>query len=376
MIELKNISKSYSKKQILKNINLKVKEGEFLILIGESGCGKTTLLKLINKIHTPTEGEILINNINIKEINSVELRRGIGYIIQKVGLMPHMTVGENIEIILKLLKKEKNFIKNRSYELLNLVKLDPEEYYLRYPNELSGGQKQRIGVARALSTNPKIILMDEPFSALDPITRESLQEEILSLHRTLNKTIVFVTHDMDEALKLGTRIVILKDGEIIQADTPEKILKNPANEFVENFVGKSRLWKNPNLLTLKDIMKRRVPKIPIVASLVSALEVMDEYESAFCIVTKKNGINAHIPIGILRKQDINLEQISNSKLTSVKDIMREDFLKFTPDKSLSGLLKEVGSAKVKVIVIVNEKGELIGAIGLNVLLDTLSAIAP
>lgn len=242
MIEFVEVSKVYEDNFVaLKNINLKIKNGELLVLIGPSGCGKTTTMKMINRLIEPTKGEIYIDGKAIKNENPVELRRNIGYVIQQIGLLPHMTIKDNVALVPKLKKLEPNKYLKRVDELLEMVGLDPEIYRDRYPNELSGGQQQRIGVIRALAADPPIILMDEPFSALDPISREQLQDELLRLHSELNKTIVFVTHDMDEALKIADRICIMDQGEIVQLGSPEEILRHPANDFVKNFIGEKRL---------------------------------------------------------------------------------------------------------------------------------------
>ena len=232
MLEFHDVTKRYGNgKPAVNNLNLTIEKGEFVCFIGPSGCGKTTTMKMVNRLIDVTEGAILVDGKNIKEQDPVELRRSIGYVIQQIGSMPHMTIRENIVLVGTLLKWRKEKKDERARELIKLVNL-PEEYLDKYPHELSGGQQQRIGVLRALAANPPLILMDEPFGALDPITRDALQEEFKKLQRELNKTIVFVTHDMDEALKLGDRIVIMKDGEIVQVDTPEEILRNPANDFV------------------------------------------------------------------------------------------------------------------------------------------------
>lgn len=238
LIEFKNVSKTYEDGfQALKHINLEVKSGELLVLIGPSGCGKTTTMKMINRLIDPTEGDIYIDGENIKRKNPVLLRRNIGYVIQQIGLLPHMTIEENIAIVPKLKKWPKEKYMKRVDELLDLVGLDPVVFKKRYPHELSGGQQQRVGVIRALAAEPPIILMDEPFSALDPISREQLQDELIHLQEDIKKTIVFVTHDMDEAIKIANRIAIMRDGEIIQLDTPERILRYPKNEFVRSFIG-------------------------------------------------------------------------------------------------------------------------------------------
>ncbi len=238
MIEFINVEKSYEGRKIIKNLNLKIEEGKLVVLIGPSGCGKTTCLKMINKLIEPSSGTILINGEDISKKDTIELRRNIGYVIQQTGLFPHMTVGQNIGLVPYLKKWDKVKIMERVEELLNLVGLDIEEYANRYPNELSGGQQQRVGVARALATNPEIILMDEPFSALDPITRRDLQNELIRLQKKLRKTIVFVTHDIDEAIKLGDKICIMREGNIIQYDSAKNIQENPADGFVSEFIGK------------------------------------------------------------------------------------------------------------------------------------------
>ena len=249
MIEIKNVSKKLGNRTILDNISLTIESGSLVVLIGSSGCGKTTTLKLINKLITPTSGEIFIDNKPLSKENTINLRRKIGYVIQNTGLFPHLTIKENIELIPKL-KKEKPVedIEKTTIDLLNMVGLNPETYLNKYPSELSGGQQQRVGVARAFATDAEIILMDEPFSALDPITRTSLQEELFSLQEELKKTIIFVTHDMDEALKIADKICIMKDGKVAQYDTPENILRNPANDFVRDFIGSDRVWNNPEFI--------------------------------------------------------------------------------------------------------------------------------
>ncbi len=225
MLKLENVSKTYKGgKKAVKNIDLEIAKGEFICFIGPSGCGKTTTMKMINRLIEPSSGNIFIEGENIMKKDPVQLRREIGYVIQQIGLFPHMTIAQNISLVPKLLKWPEEKRKERARELLKLVDMGPE-YLERYPHELSGGQQQRIGVLRALAAEPPLILMDEPFGALDPITRDSLQEEFKKLQKTLNKTIVFVTHDMDEAIKLADRIVILKDGEIVQVGTPDDILR-------------------------------------------------------------------------------------------------------------------------------------------------------
>ncbi|MFB1080983.1 ABC transporter ATP-binding protein [Jeotgalibacillus sp. JSM ZJ347] len=242
MIVFKNVSKTFEDgTEAIKDMNLHIKEGQLVALIGPSGCGKTTTMKMINRLISITSGTIEIDGKDTGDVKEVELRRNIGYVIQRIGLFPHMTIEENVGLIPKLKGKKKTEYQNRVDELLKLVGLDPKVYKKRYPLELSGGQQQRVGVVRALAGEPPIILMDEPFSALDPISREQLQNELKQLQTTIKKTIVFVTHDMDEALKIADEIVVMKDGFIQQIASPENLLKNPANDFVRSFIGEERI---------------------------------------------------------------------------------------------------------------------------------------
>jgi osmoprotectant transport system ATP-binding protein len=238
VISFENVSKKYDDGTFaVRSFNLHIEEGELLVLIGPSGSGKTTTLKMINRLIPFTEGTIRIKDQKISDYDIHELRWDIGYVLQQIALFPHMTIEENIAVVPEMKKWEQQRISQRIDELLNMVGLDPDTYRKRLPHELSGGQQQRIGVARALAANPPIILMDEPFSALDPLSREKLQDDLIELQRNIKKTIVFVTHDMSEALKLGDRICLMRKGEIVQTGTPEELVKQPANEFVREFVG-------------------------------------------------------------------------------------------------------------------------------------------
>jgi len=237
MIEFINVGMTYPCGSVgLKNINLTINESEITVFIGPSGSGKTTLLKMINRLEDNTTGEVKINGKNVKEYNIHKMRWDIGYALQQVALFPHMNVEENIAIVPELKKWKKEKINARIDELLNMVGLEPEKYRKRKPSELSGGEAQRVGIARALAADPKIILMDEPFSALDPITRASLQEDVKKLQKQIHKTIVFVTHDIEEAFLLGDKICIIQDGELIQSGTKQEIISNPKNDFVKKFI--------------------------------------------------------------------------------------------------------------------------------------------
>lgn len=235
IISFKNVNKYYGKNKILSNFNLDINKGEFITVIGSSGSGKTTMLKMINGLLIPDEGDVIVNGQSVKNTDLIRLRRNIGYVIQEIGLFPHMTVSKNISYVLELEKHNKTELLETVNNLINVVELD-KEMLDRYPNELSGGQKQRVGIARALASRPEILLMDEPFGALDGITRKSLQEEILKIQKKLNVTIVFITHDIKEAFKLGSRIIIVDKGEIVQSGDKNEIKNNPKTEFVKNLI--------------------------------------------------------------------------------------------------------------------------------------------
>jgi osmoprotectant transport system ATP-binding protein len=262
MIEFRGVSKIYpgSERPVVNDLSFEVLDGEICVLVGPSGCGKTTSMRMINRLIEPSSGEILINGEPNTAMSGTRLRRHIGYAIQQIGLFPHRTIAANIATVPQLLEWEKNRIAARVDELLELVGLDPEQYRNRYPAELSGGQQQRVGVARAMAADPPIMLMDEPFGAVDPITRHRLQDEFLRIQGEIQKTIVFVTHDIDEAIKMGDRIAILQQGGILaQYDTPENILATPNSEFVSSFVGKDRVLKRLSLLRVSDVKELDAP---------------------------------------------------------------------------------------------------------------------
>lgn len=260
MITFDHVSKIYDGGvDAVCNLSMEVVEGETVILLGTSGSGKTTTLKMVNRLIEPTSGHILIDGTDIMEQDPIQLRRGIGYAIQHIGLFPHMTVADNISVVPKLLRWSRDRLAERVDELLAMVGLDPDEFRDRFPIQLSGGQRQRIGVARALAADPPIILMDEPFGALDPITREQLQDEFIELESEIKKTILFVTHDVFEAVKMGDRIVLLDAGKLQQLATPAELVENPANEFVDNFLGQHRFQLSLLTRTIKTIMPAEPP---------------------------------------------------------------------------------------------------------------------
>jgi osmoprotectant transport system ATP-binding protein len=235
------------------NLSFEVPAGKICVLIGPSGSGKTTAMQMVNRLITMTSGDVTIDDRSITDLDETELRRGIGYVFQQIGLFPHMSVEDNIGTVPRLLKWPKERIRARAQELLELVGLDPEDDLRRYPSEFSGGQRQRIGVARAMAADQPLMLMDEPFGAVDPIARDRLQDDFLRLHKEVPKTVVFVTHDIDEAIKMGHRIALLRDGELVQYDTPDNILAEPANEFVADFVGADRGLKRLRVWRLGDL---------------------------------------------------------------------------------------------------------------------------
>jgi osmoprotectant transport system ATP-binding protein len=247
----------------VRQVSFAVDEGSFVVLLGPSGCGKTTLLKMVNRLVEPTSGAIYLGPQEIRQMDATQLRRQIGYVIQQVGLFPHMTVAQNIAVVPDLLRWSKARTAARVNELLALVDLDPAEYRDRYPSQLSGGQRQRVGVARALAGDPGLILMDEPFGAIDAITRTGLQDELLRLQRKLQKTILFVTHDVEEALRLADKIVIMRDGEVVQHDTPFRILSQPANDFVSELIGAGDAVRLLSLVRVKSAMVPLTPETAV-----------------------------------------------------------------------------------------------------------------
>nr|WP_286674109.1 ABC transporter ATP-binding protein [Clostridium sp. ZBS13] len=365
VIEFKNVSKVFKNQTVLKDVSFKIDKGELVSIIGESGCGKTTTLKMINSLIKPSSGKILIDGENIGFKDVIKLRRNMGYVIQQTGLFPHMTIRENIEIIPRLEKVEKSNIEKKTYELMDMVGLNAEEYLDRYPTELSGGQQQRIGVARAFATNPEIILMDEPFSALDPITRLQLQDELIDLQSKVRKTIVFVTHDMDEAIRIADKICIMNGGRIIQYDTPENILKNPCNDFVSEFIGKNRIWSSPEFIKVKDIMIDNPITCYKNISLLKCVEKMRSSKvDSLMVIDKLNHL-----LGIVTAKQI---QNNTDRSVAVENIMNSDFIKASPDDTIIDILELVKENKISRLPVVDEGGCLRGIITKSSLVTTLS----
>ncbi len=369
MIELKGIVKEYSpRKRVIDSIDLKVEKGEFVVLVGESGCGKSTTLKMINKLTLPTEGNIEIKGQDIRDIRGTALRRRIGYVIQSIGLFPHFTIEQNIALVPGIQGKSKRQTHQRVEELMETIGLPHKEYAKEYPHRLSGGQRQRVGVARALAGDPDIILMDEPFSALDPINREQLQDEILSIQEHFHKTIVFVTHDIGEALKLGDRIAVMQNGRILQYDSPGEILKNPTSSFIEDFVGRDRLWQTPEYLTAQDVMCDEIPSTSGKQNILQGLERMRKHRTSFLLIL---GEGTAIQ-GIVQKPQ--LAALRGEK-KSLQEVMDQNMLTVSKDTPLAEILK-LRQAKGIKYTLVTEDNKVIGMIANSSIMDTLAEIIP
>lgn len=353
MIEFKDVSKIYGNNVAVNNINLKIEEGEFICFIGTSGSGKTTSMRMINKMVIPTKGEILINGTNINEINDVELRRSIGYVIQNVGLMPHMNIYDNIVMVPRLLKWDEEKMQRIAKTLLKRVDLD-EDVLKQYPSELSGGMQQRIGVIRALAADQNIILMDEPFGALDPITRDSLQRLIKKLQKDLNKTVVFVTHDMDEALNMADKIVVMDKGEIVQVDSPANIVKSPANDFVRDLIGEERLnqasfdFETVQSIMRKPIMMNENQSIGAVAKLMAKTKIDD-----VLLVNDHNILTGRIDMYALANRQ-------NSKAPAKSIMKKVTYIKNdTAIRDAIYYIQELGHRNLSVV---DDMGKLVGII--------------
>ena len=374
MIRLQRVRKTYDgQKNIVDDLDFEIRKGELVVLVGESGCGKTTTMKMINRLIEPDSGDIYIDGKNIKSFNKNELRRNIGYVIQDIGLFPHLTVRKNVSVVPLLCKKDKAEVDRSVEDLLRLVNLPPEEFAERYPGELSGGQQQRVGFARALANNPDIILMDEPFSALDPITREQLQNELLSLQEELHKTIVFVTHDIDEAIKLGDRIAVMSEGRIIQFDTPEEILKYPVNPFVESFVGKDRLWKKPEFLKAEDVMNTKVVTIGQNRSVAHAIELMKMHNTDVLVVVDRPTESSGKILGIV---GTNRFKGVGDNTIKMKDIMKSDFPRISRDMCLVDVLKIREQSDTLYSPVMDENDRVVGIITNASIISVLTKYIP
>lgn len=364
MIEFKNVSKIYLGNQVAaENINLKFKDGEFICFIGASGSGKTTCMRMINRMNDITSGEILINGVNINEMDAVDLRRKIGYVIQQIGLLPHMTVYDNIVLVPRLLKWEEDKLRPIAENLIQKVDL-PLSYLDKYPSELSGGQQQRIGVIRALAADQDIILMDEPFGALDPITRDALQKLVKRLQKEMGKTIVFVSHDMDEALTLADRIVIMKKGHVEQFDTPENILKNPKSKYVEDMLGEEKLNEaKTSYRTVETIMLKNPVSLTKDRSTYDALALMRKKRVDTIFVTDEEnhllGAVGMFDIGRFGKHIKSLDEVMEKVYT-----IRENTV-------IMNAIRDIYNLDIKNLPVVDAENKLVGLVTRASVVDTI-----
>ncbi|ULO08207.1 ABC transporter ATP-binding protein [Paenibacillus sp. 19GGS1-52] len=367
MLKFEGVGKKYPNGfEAVKNISFEITAGEILVLIGPSGCGKTTTMKMINRLVPHTSGTITLHGKDITKENVVTLRKNIGYVIQQVGLFPHYTIEDNVGLIPVLKGWDVKRKKERVLEMLKLVGLDPTVYAKRYPKQLSGGQQQRVGVARALAADPEIVLMDEPFGALDPITREQLQDELLRLQQEVKKTIVFVTHDMDEALKLGDKIAILKDGEIVQLDTPYELLSRPANDFVESFIGKNRIYQNPEYIHVTEVMRENPSTSLPGRSLAKALTFMRQRKIETLLVGDESGKL----LGIVSAYDVAAKI---EVVRTVEEIMTPPQVVLQDTATARDALGLITQAPHGIIPVVNSDGKITGIVTRGSLLTAFAS---
>ncbi|POX38321.1 polyamine ABC transporter ATP-binding protein [Streptomyces sp. Ru73] len=363
-IQLENLTKRYPGGAVpaVDNVTMDIKAGEIVILVGPSGCGKSTTLKMINRLIEPTAGRIRIGDEDVTDMDPVRLRRKVGYAIQSSGLFPHMTVAQNIALVPKMVGWSRSKIKSRVEEMLDLVGLDPREFHGRYPRQLSGGQQQRVGVARALAADPPVLLMDEPFGAVDPITRDHLQDELIRLQHELHKTIVFVTHDFDEAIKLGDRIAVLRErSHIAQFDTPEAILTNPTDDFVSGFVGAGAALKRLNLTRVRDVEVVDFPTATIEDPLQSIFDKLRDGASNELLLLDRH----NRPYKWLRRGDLTLAKGSLARAgTLVHDTV-------TRDATLRDALEAVLTDNAGRVAVTGRRGEYTGVVDMETLMNNV-----
>lgn len=369
MIKLENLSKHFSQKhgqtvKAVDNVNLNVPEGEMCVLLGPSGCGKTTTLKMINRLIAPSSGTILINGEDTSAMDTVTLRRNIGYVIQQIGLFPNMTIEENITVVPRMLGWDKARCKTRAQELMDMVAMDPHKFLNRYPREMSGGQQQRIGVIRALAADPPVLLMDEPFGAVDPINREVIQNQFLEMQRKLKKTVMLVSHDIDEALKLGDRIAVFRQGRIVQCASPDELLAKPANEFVGSFVGQDRTLKRLLLVSAGDVTDQQ-PTITAreATPLPEAFAIMDDNDIRAITVVDDQGK----PLGFVKRRE------ARNTSGTCRDILHPFRMTGKAEDNLRVLLSRLYESNASWMPIVDEDGRYNGEISQDYIAEYLSS---
>ncbi len=360
MISFEKVVKSYPNGfRAVDELSLHLPEGEICVLIGPSGCGKTTSMRMINRLIPLSSGRILVGGRDNRDIPAEELRRKIGYAIQQIGLFPHMTIFDNVAVVPRLLGWDETRIRSRVYKLIELVGLEPDSTQAKYPRQLSGGQQQRVGVARALGADPPIMLMDEPFGAVDPITREVLQDEFLQVQKEISKTIIFVTHDIDEAIKMGDRIAILRAGKLVQFDTPDTLLAHPVDRFVRDFVGADRQLKRLGLVRVFDIMDRDPPSVHFEGSATDALAEMKRRDVQSAFVIDQNG-----------KLKGWLERAEAERVPSLLEAMHEADpwdIAVREGATVRDALSAMVTRGFRMTPVVGEGGKLVGSITLDAL---------
>ena len=362
MIKLEHVTKIYPDgTEAVKDLSLEINKGEFCIFLGPSGCGKTTSMKMINRLIPLTSGKIYIDDVDIMKLDPNELRRGIGYAIQNIGLFPHFTVEETIATVPMLKKWPKAKQHDRAAELLELVGMDPATFLDRYPSELSGGQQQRVGVARCLGADPPILLMDEPFGAIDPITRNKLQEEFLKIQSKIKKTIAFVTHDINEAIKMGDRIALLREGELVQYSDPTTLLNSPKDEFVRNFVGADRVLKGLCLYRTKDIMKDPPLKVKEGDNVAKVKQRMEKEMLKWAMLVDETNRF----LGWITHEDL----ISGKPL---REVMVPPAITTAPETPLNEALSMMFNSAIGNLAVVDDYGKLLGVLTFEIIRTILA----
>lgn len=363
MIRLENVTKRFPGQDhpVVNNLNMLIPEGEICVLVGPSGCGKTTTMKMINRLIEPTEGKIYIKGRDTATVDVIKLRLDIGYVVQEIGLFPHMTIAENIATVPREKGWPRDVINQRVDELLTLVGLEPEKYRHRKPTDLSGGQRQRVGVARAMAADPPILLMDEPFGAVDPITRARLQNEFLEIQAEMRKTIIFVTHDIDEAIKMGDKIAIMRDGELVQYAPPGELLSSPADDFVERLLGPNRTIKRLNLIAVREALRSDLlPAVPGHLSSKEARLLLKEGKfNVLAVVDRRNSLT-----GFVRG-----EQLKNNSLVPVSEIAEPSPNVIEAEATLNEALSLMLGCGSQFVAVASKKGEYKGVVTLGSLLE-------
>ncbi|MGH3348146.1 MAG: betaine/proline/choline family ABC transporter ATP-binding protein [Nocardioides sp.] len=364
-IRLENLSKRFPGQgdPAVDDLSMEIPQGEIVILVGPSGCGKTTTMKMINRIIEPSSGRIILDGEDVTKVNPDQLRRRIGYVIQQIGLFPHATIAENIATVPKLVGWEKKRISERVDELLEMVGMDPGQYRGRYPKELSGGQRQRVGVARAMSADPDVMLMDEPFGAIDPITRERLQNEFLRLQEQIKKTIIFVTHDIDEAIKMGDRIAILQEqSRIAQFDTPERILVNPANDFVSDFIGRGASLKRLSLSRVRDVELHQWPTAQTGASVADVRRLLESSDQSAVLLLD----DRRRPV-----RWVNADHLRRAEGRSLSEVGLPAEAVVQPNATLSDTLNEMITARYSTAIVVDSANAYQGIVDIDTINESV-----